>query len=156
MNMINSNYRSINIFRPNSQIHPFIKQYWNLIMISILKYTDMNPRNFWWPTFGYNKILTRSLNHPSHHQSANSVDIDTLYCSCFVIICSLITVFCLLRKLWFTRRTLWHASSFNIINSLNILINWRTESEQTKRHKKHMDRIYCHVEKTISSQSVIN
>lgn len=135
MNMINSYYRSINIFRPNSQIHPFIKQYWNLIMISILKYTDMNPRNFWWPTFGYNKILTRSLNHPSHHQSANSVDIDTLYCSCFVIICSLITVFCLLRKLWFTRRTLWHASSFNIINSLNILINWRTESEQTKRHK---------------------
>lgn len=154
--MINSYYRSINIFRPNSQIHPFIKQYWNLIMISILKYTDMNPRNFWWPTFGYNKILTRSLNHPSHHQSANSVDIDTLYCSCFVIICSLITVFCLLRKLWFTRRTLWHASSFNIINSLNILINWRTESEQTKRHIKHMDRIYCHVEKTISSQSVIN
>lgn len=155
--MINSNYRSINIFRPNSQIHPFIKQYWNLIMISILKYTDMNPRNFWWPTFGYNKILTRSLNHPSHHQSANSVDIDTLYCSCFVIICSLITVFCLLRKLWFTRRTLWHASSFNIINSLNILINWRTESEQTdKETQKHMDRIYCHVEKTISSQSVIN
>lgn len=119
MNMINSNYRSINIFRPNSQIHPFIKQYWNLIMISILKYTDMNLRNFWWPTFGYNKILTRSLNHPSHHQSANSVDIDTLYCSCFVIICSLITVFCLLRKLWFTRRTLWHASSFkSLIRSI--------------------------------------
>lgn len=83
------------------------------------KYADMNPRNFWWPTFGYNKILTRSLNHPSHHQSANSVDIDTLYCSCFVIICSLITVFCLLRKLWFTRRTLWHASSFkSLIRSI--------------------------------------